>query len=106
LALAIDIGVIALARCELQRAADAAALAAADELLDRQELTGAPDQRDEEAAARARAVQVAGANSAGGTALALDPNAANDPQGDVVVGYVADPANLASGLDANRTPAP
>lgn len=104
LAFAIDVGVIALTKSELQRAADAAALAAADELLDRAELTGRPDQSNEIAAARLKARATSLSNVAGRRALDLNPNTQNAADGDIVVGHVADPADLNSPLATTPSP--
>ncbi len=74
-ALAIDWGYAYWTSQKLQNAADAAALAGA-----RQVYYSHDD-------ARSQAVAIAGANEAGGKFIELDENAANDSDGDVVIGY-------------------
>lgn len=64
---------------QLHAAADAAALAGAQQVM-------ADSQNNQFAATRQLAVDTAVANTAGGVALVIDPNPANDPAGDVVVG--------------------
>ena len=93
-ALAIDIGYLLVARTELQHAADAAALAAAADLIpDSGGLTGTPDMSAEITTARNRAVQVAAANRVRNVAAVVDPNTSNSASGDVVVGYIANPSD-------------
>jgi len=93
LAFAIDLGYLAVVKAELQNAADAAALAGASQILDRDELAGQPNQSAEIAAAREQAVALAGLNRVAGRPVYLDANTANDPAGDVVVGYLPNPAD-------------
>lgn len=76
-AVVIDIGYGRLVRLELQNAADATALAAVTRF----------DGTDEGLAdARATGVRIAAANRAAGTGVTLDANAANAPDGDIVLG--------------------
>lgn len=90
-AFAIDVGVLCLARAEAQNTVDAAALAAAMELLDQDQLTGAPDKSDDIAAARLMAVEYAARNPIRYAAPVVDANESNNPGGDVVIGYLANP---------------
>jgi len=92
-AFAIDVGVLCLARGEAQNSADAAALAAAMELLDDDQLSGVPDMTDEIASARLNAVEYAARNAVRHAAPVVDANESNDPNGDVVIGYLANPSD-------------
>ncbi len=80
-AVVIDLGYGRLTREQLQNAADAAALAATARL------DGTDAGLDD---ARATALSLAAANMAGGAAVTLDENAANDAAGDVVLGVYDD----------------
>ncbi len=91
-ACAIDIGYISWSRAQLQAAADAASLAMASELFDRDELRGSPDNSAELAAARAAATSVLGANTAGGVAIQSPDNVSNLAAGDLFAGYLANPS--------------
>ncbi len=84
LAFAIDLGYLYVAKTELQRSADAAAMAAGWELLDDDAVYGneTPAQTDEQA--RATAAQFASYNRI----LRQEPGLADD---DVTVGYLSDP---------------
>ena len=94
IALAIDVGYLLVAKTELQHAADAAALAAAADLIpDSGGLIGQPDMSDEITTARNRAVQFAAANRVRNVAPAVDPNVSNSTSGDVVIGYLANPSD-------------
>lgn len=87
-ALAIDTGTLLVARSELQRSADAAALAGTAELLhERATSTFAPMVVRNVAAAYAEtnAVRLTGPN--------LDLNTANDSGGELVLGELTDPSN-------------
>jgi Flp pilus assembly protein TadG len=95
---AVDVGYLNLARTQLQRTADAAALAAAAELLDDDLLRGLPDLSDNMAAARQKAIEYAALNPVTGAAPQLDPNTSNDPDGDVVFGRLYDPSDLSEPL--------
>lgn len=98
-AFSVDIGYIAVTRAELQNAADSAALAGAWKLFDRDELSGLPSQSPEISAARAEAVKFAGKNKAGNIALVLDRNDGNSPDGDIVIGHMANPTNSGSEIN-------
>ncbi|MDP6445146.1 MAG: TadG family pilus assembly protein [Pirellulaceae bacterium] len=84
LALAVDIGVVSLARSELQRSADAAALAAAWELIDDNSVSGQPS--DMSAAAQSTAVEFAALNSVIGASPALSSS-------NVQIGHLVDPSD-------------
>ncbi len=97
-AFAVDLCYIAKVRAELQRASDAAALAATAKLLDKDELAGAANATEEATAAGTEAVTFAAANPAGGVTLAL-------PGTDVQVGYVNDTAYPVQ-VDTNSSSSP
>lgn len=100
-ALALDIGSLHVARTEMQRTADSAALAAAWELLDDDRLRGAPDLSEESTAARARAVEFATMNRIVNGIAVMLANDGNLPDGDVVLGYLNDPRNRNEELSYN-----
>src|SRR5262245_51217250 len=80
-AFALDLGYLSMARAELQRSADAGAMAGAWEMMDQAvlgESTGAATQN-----ARQKAVAVAGQNQVCARQPAVDLNSANSPNGDV-----------------------
>lgn len=99
--LAVDTGNITLAKTQLQNVADSAAVAAASQLLDRDELKGSPDQSTEIVAARNLAQSLATSNQAGGASIALDANNPNSTSGDIVVGYLANPMGDRNALALN-----
>ncbi len=101
-AFAVDIGYLKVVQGELQNAADAACLAGGSQLMDRDQLKGwySLDSKDPAILAlqqpdidnaRAEAVKFALKNSAGNVFLTVDPNTSNDPNGDIVVGFIANP---------------
>lgn len=92
LAFAVDLGYINVARTELQRSADAAAMAAAWELIDEDVLSGYSCPYYTELGARSRATQYAGLNTVATHAPSLDYH-------DVQVGYLANPFDPLSQLD-------
>jgi Flp pilus assembly protein TadG len=85
-ALAVDVGYLFNVRNELQRTADAAAIAACWELCDTNGPAGSNDATTLSANARTAAVQFAALNVVGSAA----PGLASD---DVTVGYMANPSN-------------
>ncbi|MBN1852556.1 MAG: Tad domain-containing protein [Pirellulales bacterium] len=88
-ALAIDIGYIMVARTELQRTADAAAMAAVWELADEGRFKGDPYLSYAMANARSMATNYAGANPVCTAPPLVDANFANQIEGDVVIGHLA-----------------
>ena len=86
IALAVDVGYLYTVRSELQRTADAAAIAAAWELCDRDGNASNSNATNLSTSARSRAVQFAALNKVG----AESPLLATD---DVNVGYMANPSN-------------
>jgi Flp pilus assembly protein TadG len=87
----LDIGYICCVKAQLQDIADGSAIAGTSQLLDRNELTGSPDQSTELNNARNEAVLVSSQNQAGGISISLDPNTSNSTGGDVVIGYLGNP---------------
>jgi hypothetical protein len=89
-ALGVDLGLLVQRHQQLKTASEAAALAAAHELFDGRL---ADESVDREMLARQAALSFAAANIVSESPLKLDANRANDPQGDVVVGWM-DPPEL------------
>lgn len=94
LALTIDIGVMMVADCELQRAADAAAIGAAWELLDEGVVDGSVSTAQIATNARNEADRLAQLNPV----LGVGPQVAN---GDITVGYRTDPADTSAAIDTS-----
>ncbi|MEK6799016.1 MAG: TadG family pilus assembly protein [Planctomycetota bacterium] len=101
--LTVDVAFLYRARAEAQAAADAAAMAAAWQLMDSDRLTGGSDMTDEMAAARTAAAQYAALNEIINQNAALTDNAGNSSGGDVVVGYLANPADPTAALQFGDT---
>jgi len=101
IAMGIDIGYLQNARGELQKSADASAMAAAWELVVDGSWVGEINMADNILAARNRAVQFAALNKVCASAPTLDPNTANSQSGDVVIGYMADTDNPEAPLDTS-----
>lgn len=91
LACAIDLGYLQVARTELQRSADAAAMAATWELVDDGALTGSSSPSYLQQLAQNKAVEYAALNTVTTQGPALDFQ-------DILVGYIADPTNPTSPL--------
>ncbi len=83
-AFAIDVGYMMVIRTELQRTADAAALAAAWELTTEEDVLSAIPR------ARVAALDYAGRNPVGLKSPGLDTNTPNEIDGDVVIGRIVD----------------
>jgi Flp pilus assembly protein TadG len=99
IALTVDLGVLYNVRAELQRTADAAAMAGAWEMV----LARQNEASEEEvlAAARDRVLHVARLNRVQGRVLEVDENPGNDPDGDVVLGYLENATNRNAPLDTS-----
>jgi len=95
-AFAVDIGCLLLARSEAQRCADAAAMAAAWELVNDDYHQGEFD--DNHDAARLRAIQYAQLNAVGQLTPNLDANWTNHADGDIVMGRLTNPSDPSSQL--------
>jgi hypothetical protein len=89
-ALAVDLGYVMAVRCELQRAADSAALAGAWELAGDERIRGYIAQGHD--GARNEAIEFATLNHVSAGNPELEANWTNSVEGDIVVGYVDDPA--------------
>lgn len=94
-AFAVDVGYVLSAKQELQRTADATALAACWEY--GKELSHGKTPADAIIAARLAAVEYAGQNKVGGINPAINVNSNNDAAGDIVFGQLTD------FYDANET---
>lgn len=87
-AFALDLGYIVAVRTELQRSADAAALAAAADLVPADLQVSNLNPTQWVANARNSAAAYAASNWVGMKSPAVDQNASNAPSGDVLVGYL------------------
>jgi Flp pilus assembly protein TadG len=87
-AFSVDIGYVLSAKEELQRSADAAALAACWEFGQRR--SDGFSSTDAAPYARTAASTYAAANHVTGDAMCVDTNTSNSPDGDVVFGYISD----------------
>lgn len=96
LSMSIDLGWIYLTQNQLQNTADAAALAAAAQLIDEDILSGNPNQTDDIVASRDFAEMYAAMNQAGKRSIMLDRNDTNDPDGDVLAGFIENPNDYQS----------
>lgn len=92
MALSTDVGIIGAAQGQLQTVSDAASLAGAMKLADNRRVQGITDLSPLMTAARTQAIAVAESNTVLNQPAVLFDNTANDPNGDVVVGYM-DPAD-------------
>jgi hypothetical protein len=100
-AFCVDIGYVLSAKEDLQRSADASSLAAYWEY--GQQLAKGSSSSVACDYARTTAAQYASFNPVTGHAMSLDTNASNDPNGDVVFGYIADFKNSQSPFQTNST---
>jgi Flp pilus assembly protein TadG len=96
LAFAVDLGYLFSVRTELQRTADAAAIAAAWELIDKDGPAGSENPTTLSSTATATASEYAALNSVGNAAPTLDSS-------DVTVGYMSNPSNPSGSLVATPT---
>ena len=95
LGLVVEMSLLYHVEIQLHCAADAAALAGAAELIDEDVLypNRPANQRDDMARARQMALAYAASNHVAGAALICDANENNDPGGDLVFGWLENPAN-------------
>jgi Flp pilus assembly protein TadG len=100
-AFSVDVGYVLSAKEELQRSADATAMAACWEYAQRVS-TGSTSTAAANYA-RGTAIQYAGLNEVTGSPMTLDANSANDPNGDIVFGYISDFSNSASAFQTSGT---
>ena len=99
LAFALDLGYVYVARCQIQRSADSAAMAAAWELIDESVRLGIENPSVAENNARAAAAEFAGYNQI----LSGQPGLAQD---DVQIGYLADPSDPTEQLNTTSANLP
>ena len=97
-AFAVDLGFYASTQTEMQRSADAAAIAAAWDLIERSPPNAGNSLYDEIRDARDRAVSYVSSNAVAGGA-AVDRNGSNAPEGNVVIGYLANESQSTSPLE-------
>lgn len=93
LAFAVDVGYLYTARTELQRSADAAAMAAAWELIDERTISDSLLVQQLVYSARSKAVEYAAANQVCSSQPFVDANYENGETGDVRIGYLSDFSN-------------
>jgi Flp pilus assembly protein TadG len=96
MAFAVDLGYLFVARTELQRSADAAAIASAWRLLDESRFGGDEAFAAVQTAARNAAAQYAGSNDVCNTSPRIDMNVENHPNGDVVFGRLMEGGNMST----------
>jgi len=97
-AFCVDLGYVFTAKEELQRTADAAALATCSEYV--QQLSNGHSATEAAQLARTTAGDYASCNEVTNTPMLVSDNAGNDPNGDVVFGYISD---LDAGADSFQT---
>lgn len=100
-AFSVDIGFVLTAKEELQRSADASALAACWEY--GQKLAKGNTSTDSAASARTTAASYAALNHVTGSAMSVDANSSNDPDGDIVFGYISDFKNSQSAFQTDSS---
>lgn len=98
-ALAVDVGIMYNARTELQRTADAAALAGVTQLLSDSRLKGSADTIAEMEAVQLEISAMSAINAVLGSGPEVSSNPMNVETGDVLVGYLSEPENLDQALD-------
>ncbi len=103
-ALSVDIGWIVVAEGQLQHTSDSSALAGAALLRDKDALYGTPDQSDDIPISREYSRQYVEYQTVTSRSITIDPNEANNIDGDIVVGYLADPTNQSSVLEIDSIP--
>lgn len=96
--LAVDLGMIYVARGELQRTADSAALAGAWGLLHEDRIKGGDYLAEAFSNARTNAVAVAADNPVLGQSTVIHRNDANGTSGDIVIGYLENPLDRGASL--------
>lgn len=102
IAFCVDLGFVLNAKEELQRSADATAMATCWDF--GQKLSQGMTSSNASEGARATAVQYASYNPVTGHGIVIDSNTSNNSSGDIVFGYISDFTNAASTLQTD-TPA-
>ncbi|MBA4020426.1 MAG: hypothetical protein C0483_24970 [Pirellula sp.] len=97
-AFAVDLGFYVNTKTEMQRAADAAAIAAAWDLIEQTPPGGSRSLSNEISIARDRAVEFVSSNAVSGGA-AINGNLSNTPSGDVVIGYLANDSQTSAAME-------
>jgi len=97
IAFCVDIGYVLTAKEELQRTADAAAMAACWEYAQR--LSDGYEPEDAALLARSVASQYVALNDVTGHTMSIDLNTSNGPEGDIVFGYVENLGNGGNTLE-------
>jgi Flp pilus assembly protein TadG len=100
-ALAVDSGYLFMSYGQLQTCADSGALAGAETLINDGRVKLVPEYASGQTSARNSAVQFAGANRVGNKLPTVDHNTSNDASGDVVIGYLENPADPDCPLDTS-----
>jgi Flp pilus assembly protein TadG len=99
-AFCVDLGYVLSVKEELQRSADAAALAACWEY--GQELAQGSSSTAATTSARTVAANYAALNRVTGNPMSVNANSSNDPNGDIVFGYISDFNNSQSAFQTNH----
>ncbi len=102
-AFCVDVGYLANATTELQRTADASALAGAYKLINFSAPGPNYSQTSQIANARESAVQYAALNSVCGAASSISSNSANSAEGDIVIGSISTPTIPGTPLTFNNS---
>lgn len=98
-ALAVDATMLWSTRAELQRTADAAALAGASRLIDDQRIAEGGASDTVFSMARGSAANFVADNPALRRNLTIDLNTVNSPGGDIVLGYLSNPDNRSESMN-------
>jgi len=97
MAFAMDTGILCLVRTQAQACADAAALAAAWEMVEQEDAGRSSGEIYD--AARQTAVTYAGLHNVNGSAFELDDNTDNSPDGEIVIGRLDSPSDRGESMD-------
>jgi Flp pilus assembly protein TadG len=100
-ALGVELGYLFMNYGQLQTCADSGALAGAQVLMNDGRVKSTPEYSTGQSNARSNSVQFAGYNRVGVDFPVVDPNSSNGSNGDVVIGYLADPADPDCQLDTS-----
>jgi len=101
-AFAVDVGFMHCAKADLQRSADAAAIAACWELRKAPSSLSSNITSTEVTSARTQAVSYAGLNKVLNATTAINSNSSNSTSGDVVVGYMSNPSSPSCTMDTSQ----
>jgi Flp pilus assembly protein TadG len=98
-AFAVDIGYIYMSYSQLQSSSDSGSLAGAQLLVNDSLVKASPTYTTAHSNARSAAVSFAASNRVGAALPSVDSNSSNSSDGDVVLGYMADPSVPGATLD-------